>query len=162
MMTLVLATLSLATTAYGGGEPAEDFLKRLKAAKYFDTAISYLDRLDQYPGIDPDLTSAVPLEKAQTYIAAAFASRSSDLRDESFAKATEQLGEFLKQGSHPRLSEARLQLGWIQMVRAAQLLSGNPDASKMVAARESYLADWKSFDWIVETLGNKLKGMQGA
>ena len=124
---LVILCLSWATAGYAAGEPAEEFIKRLKAAKYFDTTISYLDRLDQYPGVDPNLTSAIPLEKAQTYIGAAFASRNSDARDGFFASAEEQLGEFLKQSAHPRLSEARLQLGWIQMVRAAQLPNEEQD-----------------------------------
>ncbi len=161
-LSLVIVCMGLATPGYAAGEPAEEFIKRLKAAKYFDTTISYLDRLDQYPGVDPNLTSAIPLEKAQTYIGAAFASRNADTRDEFFASAEEQLGEFLKQSQHPRLSEARLQLGWIQMVRAAQLLSGQPDEAKRTAARESYLAASKTFDTIVETLRTKLKDMQGA
>ncbi len=100
---LVIVCVSIATPGYAAGEPAEEFLKRLRAAKYFDTAITYLDRLDQYPGIDPNLTSAIPLEKAQTYIGAAFASRNADARDEFFASAETQLGEFLKQSSHPTL-----------------------------------------------------------
>lgn len=159
---LVMVGVSFATLGYANGEPAEEFIKRLKAAKYFDTTIVYLDRLDQYPGVDPNLTSAIPLEKAQAYIGAAFASRNADARDEYFASAEAQLGEFLTKSSHPRLSEARLQLGWIQMVRAAQLLNGEPDDKKRQAARESYLAASKTFDTIVETLRAQLKEMQGA
>ncbi len=154
--------LSTATRGHAAGEPAEEFLKRLRAARYFDTAIAYLDRLDQYPGVDPNLKSAIPLEKAQTFIDAAVASRNPDTRDEFFAKAEAQLADFLKQSTHPRLSEARLQLGKLQMVRAAQLMSGEPDESKRNAARESYLAAAKTFDTIVENLRSTLKDMQGA
>lgn len=163
-LTLLLLSVwaNIATSAFAAGEPAEEFLKQLRAAKYFDTAIMYLDRLDQFPGVDPDLTSAIPLEKAQTYISAAFATRNPDARDKFFASAEEQLGVFLQQGTHKRLSEARLQLGWIQMVRAAQLISGEPDDSKRKLARESYLAASKTFDLIVESLRSQLKEMQGA
>ena len=163
-LTLMLLTVSVsfATLGYAAGEPAEEFIKRLRAAKYFDTTIAYLDRLDQYPGVDPNLLSAIPLEKAQTYIGAAFASRDAKARDEYFGNAETQISEFLTESTHPRLSEARLQLGWIQMVRAAQLLNGEPNDAKRQAARESYLAASKTFDTIVETLRSQLKEMQGA
>ena len=94
--------------AVSAGEPAEEFLKRLRAARYFDTAILYLDRLDQYPGIDPELTKAIALEKAQTYIDAAGSSRSGDARDNFLKQAEEQLSEFLKQSSHPRISRGSI------------------------------------------------------
>ena len=43
---------SFCSVAVAEGEPAEDFLKRLRAAGYYDTALAYLDRLDQYPGVE--------------------------------------------------------------------------------------------------------------
>jgi tetratricopeptide (TPR) repeat protein len=164
VLTLTGAVLiaSMASPCHAAGEPAPEFLKRLRAARLFDTAITYLDRLDQYPGVSPDLLSAIALEKAQTYIDAAVASRSSDARDEYFQQAENQLTDFLKQSSHARLSEARLQLGKLQMVRAAQLLFGKPDKSKRTLARESYLAAAKTFDTIVDALRTTLKEMQGA
>ncbi len=154
--------VSLAAPAVSAGEPAEEFLKRLRAARYFDTAILYLDRLNQYPGIDPELTKAIALEKAQTYIDAAGSSRSGDARDNFLKQAEEQLSEFLKQSSHPRISEARLQLGKLQMVRAMQLLTGDVDDAKREKARESFLAAAATFDSIVEQLRTTLKDMQGA
>ncbi|MEM8666650.1 MAG: hypothetical protein AAGG48_03995 [Planctomycetota bacterium] len=162
---LALAVTVLAVTSptvWADGEPAEEFLKRLRAAGYYDTAIAYLDRIDQYPGVDPKVLDAIRLEKAQTYIDAAIDTRSSKTRDEFFAKAESELAEFLKQGSHPRASEARLQLGKLQMVRAAQLMTGEVDQSKRAAARESYLAAAKTFDQIREELRTELEGMQGA
>lgn len=157
-----MCAVCLSHNAFGAGEPAKEFINQLRAAKYFDTTINYLDRLDQYPGVDPDLKSAVALEKAQTYIDAAVASRNASKRDEFFELAEGQLQEFLKQSAHPRLSEARLQLGKLQLVRAAQLMSGKPDAEKRGKARESYTAASKTFDQIVESLRTQLKEMQGA
>ena len=55
-----------------------------------------------------------------------------------------------------------MQLGKLQMVRAAQLLSGEPDESKRKLGRESYLAAASTFDTIVEGLRETLKEMQGA
>lgn len=161
VITSLLATLG-ATGRASADEPAADFLKRLRAAKYFDVAIMYLDRIDQYPGVDTDLKKAIALEKAQTYIDAAIASRNPKTRDGLFVQAEEHLSSFLKQGTNPRISEARLQLGKLQMVRAAQLMSGQPDNAKRGDARKSYLAAAATFDKIVNDLREKLKGMQGA
>ncbi|WP_345689041.1 hypothetical protein [Novipirellula caenicola] len=150
-----------ASLALAGGEPAEDFLKRLRAAGYYDIALTYLDRLDQYPGVDGSLKDAVSLEKAQTYIEAGVAARTATERDEYFAKAESSIADFLKNDSHPRAPEARLQLGKLQLVRANTLMMLNPDDAKKKAARESYLNAAKTFDTIVENLRTKLKEMQG-
>jgi tetratricopeptide (TPR) repeat protein len=143
------------------GEPAEAFVKQLRNAGYFDTAITYLDRVDTFAGVDPSFVSAIDLEKAQTYIDVALNARNPDDRDEALAKAESSLDTFLKQGSHPRMAEARLQLGKLQMNRAAQLLLGEPDDEKIKQARQSYLAAAKTFDGIVEDLRGKLKEMRG-
>jgi hypothetical protein len=150
------------SSVWAEGEPAEEFLKRLRAAGYFDTAVQYLERLDQYPGVDPNLIDSINLEKAQIFIDAAIDTRSTNTRDEFFRKAEQELTEFLKKGTHPRESEARLQLGKLQMVRAAQLMTGQPDDTKRDAARQSYLAASRTFDQITEQLKGKLQEMQGA
>ncbi|WP_345327036.1 hypothetical protein [Novipirellula rosea] len=147
--------------ALAEGEPAEDFLKRLRAAGYYDTALAYLDRLDQYPGVDGSLKDAVSLEKAQTYIEAGVNARSATERDEFFVKAESSIADFLKKDSHPRAPEARLQLGKLQLVRANTLMMLDPDDDKKKAARESYLNAAKTFDTIVENLRTQLKEMQG-
>ena len=148
----------MSSSAWAAGEPAESFLKQLRAAGYFDVAITYLDRLDEYPGVDPAFTGSVTLEKAQTYIDAAVASRTADKRDLHFGLAEQQLKEFLKLTSHPRQSEARSKLGKLQLVRAAQLIN----QEKREPARVSYLAAAGTFDTILESLRETLKQMQGA
>lgn len=160
LLPLLLAFAPLPLTL--AGEPAEAFLNQLRAAGYFDLAIKYLDRLDTYPGVDEDLKSAVLLEKAQTYIDAGVSARQADQQDTFFRQAEQQLTEFLQAGDHPRQNQARLQLGRLQMVRAAQLHGDASDDAKKAGARESYLAAAKTFDTIVETLRTALKEMQGA
>lgn len=156
---LLVVPLSGSTVA---GEPAEAFLSQLRAAGYFDLAVKYLDRLDTYPGVSVKLKSAVLLEKAQTFIDAGVVARQVDQRDQFFQQAEQQLDAFLKAGTHPRQSQARMQLGRLQMVRAAQLQSGDSDNQNIVQARESYLAAAKTFDAIAESLRAELKGIKGA
>ena len=156
-----LINVALTSTVLAKGEPAEAFLKQLRAGGFYDVAIAYLDRLDQFPGVDPSLLRAVPLEKAQTYIDAAFDSGKADERDQYFQKAENALATFLKDGSHPRQSEARLQLGKLQLLRANQLLLVEQTPERKKNARESFLAASKTFDSIIEELRSRLKEMQG-
>ncbi len=157
---VLIASLAISPST-NAGEPAEAFVKQLRNAGYFDIAITYLDRADKMPGVDESFIKAIPLEKAQTYIETALATRNPDKRDEAFVDAEKSLQEFLSAGDHPRVSEARLQLGRLQMIRAAQLLASKPDDSKRSSARDSYLAAAKTFDGIVTQLRDKLEGMKG-
>ncbi len=150
-----------ASTA-SAGEPAREFLVLLREAGYFDTAQAYLDRVGKLAGVDPAFAEEVPLERAQAYIDAAVASRSSKERDELFVSAQEQLKEFLKKTGHARASEARLQLGKLQMVRGAQLLAVKEltdEARK--ASRDSYLEAATTFRQIVDDLRKTLEDMKG-
>lgn len=162
MTATVLVVSGSSFHACFAGEPAADFLKRLRAAEYFDTAITYLDRLDQYAGVEPTMLDAIALEKAQTFIDAAGATRNAENRDELLLNAETALTDFLKQSSHPRVPEARMQLGRLQMVRGLQLMATKPDEAKRSTARDSFMAAAGTFDLIVNQLRETLKDMQGA
>ena len=138
-MPLLLAVAAVVTTTplVVGGEPANNFVKQLRAAGYFDTALTYLDRIGDYPGVPDDFLKAIPLEKAQTHIDLASSSRNSDRRSENFRLAEAEITEFLKQKEHPRLSEARLKLGKLQLVRATQLMGSEPDEKTRSEAAKS-------------------------
>ncbi len=157
----IAMSASLTTEARAQGEPASDFLKQLRAGNYFDIAIKYLDRLDQYPGVDAELKNAVKLEKAQTFIDAAIASRNGKDRDKYFVDALASLQGFLDKGDHPRVPEARLRLGNLQRFRGLQKLIGDPTPEDKKVARETYLAAAKSFDSIIADLKAKLTAMKG-
>lgn len=156
-----LVGIALTGQPVWAGEPAEEFVKQLRNVGYYDTAITFLDRADKMSGVDPSFVAAIPLERAQTHIESALQSRNAENRDKAFADAETALQEFLKQDSHPRLSEARLQLGKLQMIRAAQLLAGEPSETEKGQARDSYLAAAKTFDQIVADLRAKLEELRG-
>lgn len=148
--------------AMAAGEPAGEFVKRLRNAGYFDTALRYLERLDEFPGVDPSFRQAIALERAQVAIDAALAARKPADRDSRFVQAEGELSEFLRNDAHPRVSEARSLLGTIRMARGQQLMMGDPDSRTREAARESYLAAAETFDSITDRLREELKQMQGA
>lgn len=151
------------SAVHAQGEPVEKFLEQLRAVGYYDLAIEYLERLDRIPGVDQETLVAVPLEKAQTYIDQAIASRTVKARDKAFAQAIELLEKFVSShSSHRRAAEANTQLGKLQMVRAAQAMSGDVDTSARDKARELYTAAAKTFDSSIQDLRQKLEQMQGA
>ena len=51
---LFLLVFSVTSQVFAAGEPAMDFIKQLRAAQYFDTALTYLDRISEYPGVSKD------------------------------------------------------------------------------------------------------------
>jgi len=145
-----------------GGEPAASFVSQLRNAGYYDSVIKYLDRIDKYPGVDASFKEAIPLEKAQTFIDAAVAARSIAERDGLFVSAESELKSFLSLTSHPRFSEARLQLGKLQLVRANQLMGvADPDDQARENARTSCLEAAATFEAIVKDLRSTLEGMKG-
>lgn len=140
-----------------GDEPATDFLNRLRSAGYYDTAITFLSRADKMAGMDSSFLASVGLEKAQTYIDAAVASRRPSDRDKFFLDAQRELQAFVAGPTNDRQSEARLMLGKLQMIRAAQLLVGDDvDKEQRAQARESYVAASNTFSGIIEELKVKL------
>lgn len=150
-------------TASEGGEPAQEFVNRLRAVGYFDTAIKYLDQIDRFPGAPQEFVAAIPLEKAQTHIDAAVAARSVTDRDSFFVSAEQELKKFLSQAAeHPRFSEARLQLAKLQLLRARQLmLVADPSDEVRGNARESFLGAAKTFGEIETSLRQTLEGLKG-
>lgn len=144
-------------------EPAKEFLERLRDVQYYDTAIQYLDRIASMPGVDPVLIESIDLERAQIHVDAALSATQATQQEDSFRLAEENLTSFLKaHAKHSRSSQARLQLGRLQMVRAQTLLATEPDDDKRETARKIYLSASGTFKQITETLRETLKSMRGS
>ena len=154
------------------GEPAAAFLEQLKAAGYFDTALAYLDRWERLPGVDPELLSAVELERAQLHFEVAKSAGTPDEFETALSDTETSLRGFVRdRPDHPRAGEARLQLGGLQMIRARRLLDGvgdgaadgdRPDAETRRKAREYLLSAAKTFEVNTESVRERLKSMRGA
>ncbi|WP_164103455.1 hypothetical protein [Candidatus Laterigemmans baculatus] len=161
---LSIGLLSLAAAPLSAAEPAERFLEQLRSEGYYELAVRFLDRLEDYPGVPAEFLATVDLERAHVLTAAAQASRVSDQRDAYFAAASESLRKFVKEHpDHPRQPEAQLQLGNLLIVRGVELmeLGGPPDAKRRSEARAAFNAAADTFNAIVTDLREKLKAMQG-
>ncbi|QDV54991.1 tetratricopeptide repeat protein [Rosistilla oblonga] len=146
-----------------GGEPAEMYLKQLRANRYYDMALIYLDRIEKGAPASDEIRSSLQLERAQTYLEIAGSTRVPAVRDDNFLKAEAALRSFIdQQKDHPRVAEARMQLGKLLLTRAVVLLERKDiDDAQRDAARGSLDAAAQVFDQIVEDLRGKLKDMQG-
>lgn len=167
LIVVILCSAMPSAIPAGAGEPAQDFLTRLRSAGYFDTAITYLDRIDRYPGVDDSFKQSVGLEKAMTFLDAARTTRSVTTRESYLDDAASSLEKFISASPHPRQSEARLKLGSLQLFRAAQALgdpedSVEPTDAERAEARKLYQAASRTFDEIVASLKTKLVEIQGA
>lgn len=161
---LSFGLFSLSGHVLSAAEPAESFLERLRSEGYYELAVRYLERLDEYPGVPAEFTETVDLERAHVLTAAAQASRVTAQRDAHFAAASESLRKFVKDHpDHPRQPEAQLQLGNLLIVRGVELmqLGGPPDAARRSQARDAFNAAADTFNAIVADLREKLFAMQG-
>ena len=154
-------TLALVTPC-SAEEPAEAFVQTLRSAGFYDVALTYLDRMATSSVAPADFRSSTELEKAQVFFDLAKSSRDPGLRDEYLAKTESSLKTFIGAGDHPRIGEARMQLGSMQLIRASQLMSGEPTKDDRKTARAAYLSAADTFTSIVKKIRGELESMKGA
>lgn len=145
-------------------EPAQKFVEQLRSQGFHDLAIRYLERIDEFPGVNAAFKDALQLELAQVKLEAGQKSRVIDQRDAYYSEASDALQTFIRdQPSSPRRAEARLQLGNLQLLRGAQLmeLGGEPDDARRQKAKAAFLGAAQTFSEIVADLRSVLEGMQG-
>ncbi|MEL7336289.1 MAG: hypothetical protein AAFN70_08835, partial [Planctomycetota bacterium] len=144
-------------------EPAKRFLAAMVAGGYYDTAIGYLDHLDQYPGVNEEFKAAAPLEKANVIFKMALQTTNTKKQEQLLDQYQAQLDEFATAANHPRAPEAKMKSAELQLSRA-QLALSKPDVSVAAKsdARELITNSAKRFDEVVADLRGKLKAMRGA
>lgn len=160
---LMTVLVALPQTA-SGDEPAERFVEQLRGNGFFEMAIRYLDRIEEYPGVPQEFLDAIELERSKTMIAAADSSRVLAERDKYYADASTALEKFVaEKPNHPRRPEAQLSLGNLQLQRGRQLMEagGELDEERRGTARAAFAGAAKTFDTIVQDLRTILLEMQG-
>lgn len=94
-------------TTASAGERHIDFLNGLRSRDYFDTALEYLEKIDQQPGLDPAMKVLIPFEKATTLIQQAKITRHPDTANQILDRSAAFLEEFLKANpEHPLAARA--------------------------------------------------------
>ena len=141
---------------------ASDLVDQLRAAGYYDTAIDFLAAATTDPTLSDQFRRTIDMRRGDVYLDLASASRVPSEISENLANSQQALERFVAAGDHPMRREAQLDLGRIQMIRAAQLMTGDVDADKRKQAREAYLSAGKTFSDIVEDLRAELLKIRGA
>lgn len=139
-------------------EPAREFLEKLRERGYYDTALEYLDTVQNNPAIKPTLQ----YEKGTTLIEASRVSRDAAIREKQLDEAQANLSDFLKSipPTNPLSSSAQKQIGNLLVERArivAERGRKKSDKAEMAKALELYKEAAKSFDTTQATIATEIK-----
>ena len=127
-----------------GVEPAEDFLKGLRARGYHDVALDYLIDMEKSPLAPQSLKMEIELEKAITLIEASRTHRDPVVREKALDDAQALLTTFTKtKAAHPKVHSAYSQLGNL-IVERARMKVEISKTSKKPAEKKALLAEAKS------------------
>ncbi len=103
-------------------EPARAFLSALRERRYFDTAMEYLDSIENSPLVPAAVRATLPLERGKILADLGAIERDRGRQDELLAQAESAFKSFIQQQpNHPMVSEARRKLGSLLVVRARTL-----------------------------------------
>jgi hypothetical protein len=134
-----IALLVCASTALlSAAEPHNAFLDGLRARKYYDTAIEYLEIVEKDPQTPAEFKVTILYEKAVTLQAAALASRTLDDQRKKLTQAEAYLKQFVSQSpDHPLAATANSQ--------SAKLLLNKAKVEYRQARNPSNLANKAEF-----------------
>ena len=109
---LIVALACCSLNNVAAKEPIEEFLAGLRARRYYDTALDYLDRLETHPAVESEFKEALDFERAITLMAAAAIGRDRAAQRRQLTEAQALLRQFVQQHpQHARANAARTQLG---------------------------------------------------
>ena len=101
------------------GEPYLEFISGLRARGYYDTALQYIDSLEQDSKVPQDVKTVLPFERGMTLLDNSRTLRSPDARSKMLDQAQVQLENFVKASPNsPLAAEANSQQANIFLGRA--------------------------------------------
>lgn len=96
----------------------DNFLEQLKSRGWYDTALLYLEEVEQDPALPETIRTRLPFDQAQILLDGASATPDFGLRQERLKKAKRSLETFLSRNpGHPLVANASLQFGKLLMER---------------------------------------------
>ena len=109
---LLLACTLVGMAPAGATEPVEQFLAALRAQKYYDEALLYLDELQAKPDLSDAIRQSLDYEEAATLLAGASEVRDPQVRQKRLDRASTLLEKFTKeQPEHMLVGSARNPIG---------------------------------------------------
>ena len=144
---LVAGLLLVNSSVAVAEEPVLEFVEGLRERQYFDTALEYLDAVQQRSELSATIRDVIDLERAKTLQAMGASSRVPEDRDLYLQQAKEMLQKFTNaHGSHPQAAFANSMLGELLLERARTLIWQMEGAESPDKRTEYQLAARKLID----------------
>ncbi len=119
----LLLTLIVASVPTCADEPHAEFIDKLRQRKYFDTALEYIEQLQQRSDLPQEFAETLQLERGITYREMGSALRVPEDREQALSQAEIALKTFTSEHpQHPRAAYANFELGQLLLDRARTLL----------------------------------------
>lgn len=104
-------------------ETHAEFIDKLRQRKYFDTALEYIEQLQQRSDLPQDFANTLELERGITYREMGSSLRVPEDREQAQGQAERSLKKFTSEHpQHPRAAYANFELGQLLLDRARTLL----------------------------------------
>ncbi|MFN0054632.1 MAG: hypothetical protein ACKV0T_20870 [Planctomycetales bacterium] len=98
------------------GEPYLQFVKGLRDREYYDTALLYLDQIEERGNLPPEIKQVLPFERAVTLLEGARATRNPEAQGRQFDQARGYLEQFLQANpQHPLAAQANTELAQVYL-----------------------------------------------
>ena len=111
-------------------EPVQAFTEGLRDRGYYDTALAYLDQLEQQGNLSPELKELLPYERAQTLLASARDLNNVDAQRQQLDAAEAAFQQFAKGApQHPLAAQANTWRGRILFEKARVEIFESEDPS---------------------------------
>ena len=140
------AVFSLAVPSARAAEPAEDFLKELRANGYYDMALLYLEQARANPRVDDAFKATIVYEQGVTLLESAMTIGNRDLRFQRLDDAQKKIKQFVTEnpkhpkalGANGKLADALARRGAGLVHEALQPSAAGKKAALLKEARGFY------------------------
>ena len=98
---VAISLLGVSTGSSIAEEPAEEFVKALVNARYYDIATEYLESAATSELVSPEFRASIPYERAKMIVRSASLDRSPESQEKKFNQADQLLNQYASQLADP-------------------------------------------------------------
>ena len=145
-LTIFLCLFStLFTLSAEAVEPALEFIQGLRQRRYYDTALQYMDKIEQQGDLPDDIKTVIPYERAQTLLESAKGLTNLDLQRKQLDASQASFESFVKGSpNHPLAGQANTARGRILLEKArVEIWDGDKPSNE--GSREKFRDNARTF-----------------
>jgi len=142
----VACWLTFVAVGSGADPPVEKMLDGLRQNKYYDVAITYLEKLREAPNCPADLKDTIDYEIGVTLLDAAEATETVSQRETTLDRATKAIQKFLAEHpAHEKAGPASMQIGRVLLHRGANCMLQAEQPGASAEEKKAKLAEARAF-----------------